>query len=206
MKLETTLKHKHILAKVLENVFYQSYEVKSITNFEFDLQKKQIQTDFSSTRWFIIKNIKKTINSNINAHYYANSRFNHIKRIISYVNVIHHVNSLSTLYLIENLSKKENLEIDCFLKIEIENVETIFCDKKIVSTIYEILNSKTSLKNTKLKGFSCQFTLNSYEIDLGKCLSKIKLIYEYINENQNEYHFNEFSIHFKNKKIIIKLD
>ena len=108
------------------------------------------QKDFGENYVQELVEKQSQVNADINWHFIGHLQTNKVKQIISFVHLIHSVDSLKLLLEINKQAQKINRIVDCLLQVHIAQEETKFgMDEQ---EIYAVVDQLSSLPNVSIKG------------------------------------------------------
>jgi PLP dependent protein len=97
------------------------------------------------------------IQSNIRWHFIGHLQTNKVKQIVSFVHMVHSVDSLKLLREINKQAQKVNRIINCLLQVHIAQEETKYgMDEQ---EVYQLLGSLSDLRNVSINGLMGMATL-----------------------------------------------
>ncbi|MCF8391425.1 MAG: YggS family pyridoxal phosphate-dependent enzyme [Bacteroidales bacterium] len=123
-------------------------------------------------------------------HMIGHLQSNKVKYIASFVNLIHAVDSLKLLRIINNEAAKHNRVIKCLLQVHIAKEETKFGFSEKELTVFLDELNKEELPNVSISGLMGMATFTDNFIQVKEEFRNLKLIFE---ELKNTY-FNKYPL------------
>lgn len=138
----------------------------------------------------------KNLPKDIEWHLIGHLQTNKVKDVVSFVSLIHSVDSPKLLGEIDKEAKKQNKIVNCLLQIYISDDETKYGFEKIF--LEELLKSEMleELKNVKILGLMGIATNTDDEQQIKKEFKQLKLLFEQTKNNYfaHSEEFKELSI------------
>jgi len=129
-------------------------------------------------------------------HFIGHLQSNKVKYIAPFVNVIHAVDSLKLLKIIDKEAKKNSRQISCLLQFHIAEEKTKF--GLTVSDAKKIIESETfaEMENVLISGVMGMATYTDDQTQVRKEFETLKKIFEMIKKEyfMNNKNFNEISM------------
>ena len=139
---------------------------------------------------------KNQLPADISWHFIGHLQTNKVKQIVSFVDLIHGVDSFKLLETIDKEAKKVNRMVNCLLQIHIadESTKFGFSEKELL----DILSSKiiNSFENISVCGLMGMATFTENKQQIKNEFSNLKRFYEYLKINffNNYDNFKELSM------------
>jgi pyridoxal phosphate enzyme (YggS family) len=124
------------------------------------------------------------INADIRWHFIGHLQTNKVKQIISFVHLVHSVDSLKLLVEINKQAQKANRMVDCLLQVHIAQEETKYGMDE--PEVYEVLEQLSSLHNINVKGLMGMATLTDEEMLIRKEYRYLKQLYDKLVSERSE--------------------
>lgn len=151
------------------------------------------QKDFGEN--YVQELVEKQLNisADIRWHFIGHLQTNKVKQIISFVHLIHSVDSLKLLQEISKQAQKVNRVVDCLLQVHIAREETKYgMDEQ---EVYSVLSQLSNLSNVNIKGLMGMATLTEDEALIRKEYKYLKQLYDkLVNEQQACASFDTLSM------------
>jgi len=109
------------------------------------------QADFGENYVQELADKQGKIKDNIRWHFIGHLQSNKVKQIISYVHLIHSIDSLKLLQAINKQAEKINRVVDCLLQVHIAQEETKYGLDE--TELNEVFQSLSSMQHVNIKGF-----------------------------------------------------
>ncbi len=151
------------------------------------------QKDFGENYVQELVEKQSQITGDINWHFIGHLQTNKVKQIISFVHLIHGVDSFKLLLEINKQATKINRVVDCLLQVHIAKEETKFgMDEDEVKAV---LDQVSSLSHVKIKGLMGMATFSDDENIIRKEYKYLKQLYDtLVNERIECTSFNILSM------------
>lgn len=127
---------------------------------------------------------EKITNKNIRWHFIGHLQTNKVKYIVSFVHLIHSVDSLKLLKEINKQAAKAGRLVDCLLQIHIAKEEAKFGMDE--AEVYEVLNNIHELKKISVKGLMGMATLTNDEEQIRKEYKSLNTFYHKLKKDRSE--------------------
>jgi PLP dependent protein len=124
------------------------------------------------------------INGDIRWHFIGHLQTNKVKQIISFVHLIHSVDSLKLLVEINKQAQKANRAVQCLLQVHIAQEETKYGMDE--HEVYTVLDQLSSLPNVNIKGLMGMATLTDDEAVITKEYKYLKQLYDKLVSERSE--------------------
>jgi PLP dependent protein len=108
------------------------------------------QNDFGENYVQELVEKQPKLSADVNWHFIGHLQTNKVKQIISFVHLIHSVDSLKLLTEINKQAQKVNRVVDCLLQVHIAKEETKFGMNE--QEVYAVLDQLPGLQNVNIKG------------------------------------------------------
>ncbi len=133
------------------------------------------------------------LSADVHWHFIGHLQTNKVKQIISFVHLIHSVDSLKLLLEINKQAQKSNRVVDCLLQVHIAKEETKFGMNE--QEVYAVLDQLSNLQNVNIKGLMGMATFSDDEQVIRQEYKYLKQFYDrLINERQECASFNILSM------------
>lgn len=135
------------------------------------------QRDFAENKVQEMTEKAEALPKDIRWHMIGHLQTNKVKYIAPYVSLIHSIDSLRLLEIVNREAQKHNRIIDCLLQVHVAEEETKFGMTE--AEVYELLQSQTiaTLENVKLRGVMGMATNTDDESRIRHDFARIKAIY-----------------------------
>jgi pyridoxal phosphate enzyme (YggS family) len=134
------------------------------------------QLDFGENYVQELVEKQSKLQSNIRWHFIGHLQTNKVKQIVSFVHLVHSVDSLKLLQEINKQAQKINRVVDCLLQIDIAQEETKFGMDE--TEIDEVIEQLPSLPNVRVNGLMGMATLTGNMEQVRAEYRGLKLLYE----------------------------
>lgn len=148
------------------------------------------QKDFGENYVQELVEKQSKVSADVRWHFIGHLQTNKVKQIISFVHLIHSVDSLKLLVEINKQAQKVNRVVDCLLQVHIAREETKYgMDEQ---ELYAVIDQLSSLSNVNIKGLMGMATLTDDEAVISREYKHLKQLYDKLISEQLEC--NSFSI------------